>query len=703
MKISSLPLLGSSLMMLSLQIATAAEPFDPLAKTATFAPSVTFSESHADSLFTEVDRSDPEAPFVTRTVVSSQSISATIVANITGIVLADLDETTHFSITLGNLNIGGTLGDDQTYTKGKTSIFIPAGGFDENNKPIGSQGARLSWTATKLTVTLTGSTASGMPGSVEMDNWNTVPDPNAAIRVISKVSVDFGTINGAERNLYIAGKSSVTHKRFGSEEAGTLEEFDLISVSLTGSCEYAAPSTTVKSPVKGASVGPSTTITGSASDGHGIEKVEYALNPADADPVWSPVTTTTFPVVDEGTVPPWGKTTVSWTIALNNLPKGTSTIWIRCRDISENLSPVAVTTVVNPIAPALQSRWDGLLVPTELNPIRGALTLSVFANGGFTGKLMLENGPISLSGTMKQDGTLRQVIKRLGQPDLTLTGDLLGAETNPGGLVIAGTLHNAAGEGAAFQLFRSPYSAIAQASASLAGRFHVKIDPPASPVMGYSFVIATTNRAGVATATLRMADGQSATWSGVLGVDGQLPVFVPLYSTIYKTKGSVSSLLKVDSTNRTIPATTARWFRPLGASDAQFPPGYNLTLNASGAAYTTTLPPATRVMSLSAGAGNAVAKMQGEAVTGILTKTFTVNANNSTTPVLPNPNNLIIAAIPVSTGQGAGSFNLPGTTTSAAITFLIVGNEAFGYYIAPATPGNVNKRFGQVTLGSPAS
>lgn len=107
MKLSSLPLLGFGLLLLSLHTAPAAEPFDPLAKTATFAPSVSFTESHSDRIVTTVDRSDPEFPFVTREVVSSQSISATVVANITGIVLADLDETTHFSITLGSLNAAG--------------------------------------------------------------------------------------------------------------------------------------------------------------------------------------------------------------------------------------------------------------------------------------------------------------------------------------------------------------------------------------------------------------------------------------------------------------------------------------------------------------------------------------------------------------------------------------------------------------------
>lgn len=682
--------LSIGVLALMTQVAFAASPLDPLAAIPGFTPTVSFSESHSDRLVTTVDRSDPEFPFVFREVVSSESISVTVVANITGIDLAALNGTTAFSLELGGLSVSGTLGDDPRYAPGKTSIFIPALGFDDNDKPIGKNGTKLSWTATRLTLTVTGSTATEMPGTVELDNWSTNTE-SSPVRVISTVSLQFGPLNAPGRNVYITGNCSAVHRAFGSEDEG-FEEFDLVSVSLAGGCEFSLPVITITSPAQGAAVGAATNITGKTSDGHGIAGVEYSLNPEGPDPVWFPATTLTLPEPSE-TAPPWGKTNATWTIALSNLPKGTSTVWIRSGDISRNYSAVAVLSVVNPLASLLQSRWDGLLNPTPLSPIRGALSFSVTSAGGFTGKIFLETGPLPLTGVMKTDGTMNMVIKRLGHPDLTLVGSLLGAETHPGGLYIDGAVENAAGNGASFRAFRSPYSKTQLANANLAGRFHVKVDPPADPLLGYSYLIATTQTNGTTTVTGRMADGQAITWTGVLGVNGQLPVFVPLYTTIYKTKGSISSLLTIDGPSRSVPETIVHWFRPLGASDLQFPTGYDVTVFAEGKAYTP--PPAgTRVMGLPAGVGNATVVMGGDGITTDLVKAFTVNANNSTAVVLPNPNSVTMANIPAATGMGTGSFKLPGTTTSAAINYLIVGNVAYGHYSAAAAPGTVNKRFG---------
>lgn len=665
-----------------------AQGLDPLARTATFTPTVSFTESHSESVVTIVDNSDPDFPMTTRAVRATESISATVVANITGIDLASLNASTAFSLDLGNLSIAGTLGDDPNYTPGKTSIWIPV--FDpDTGKAIGTYGVRLSWTSTRLTMTVTGASPLAMPGTVEMGNWSTA---EPAIRVIDIVSLRFGPFIAPDRNVYVTGKCSVTTKSFTTPEP---ESFDLVSVSLSGSCEYTAPVTTLTSPASGSTTGASVTVTGKATDAYGINSIEYALNPSSSSPTWTTITAVNIP-------PPaalWGSTTATWSLDLAGLVPGTNTLWVRSIDISGNISSTLAATFINPMPSTVLGRWDAVMTPTATSPVRGAVTFSCTANGYHTGKLYLETGTINFTGYTDSSSHIRQTIRRLGYPDLTLTADVLSA-TSTG--IMTGTLEDAGGNGATFAAHASPYSTTALASVDLAGRFHVKVDPPSTLTMGYSYLVITTARNGTVSISGRMADSTPITWSGVLGTAGQIPFFAPLYTTMYLTRGSVACPLKIDAPTHTIPAATLEWTRPLGATDKQFPPGFSLSLSASGSLYSV---PAsgTRVMSLPAGAGNAVATLTGEGVTGTLTQRFTVNATNVTAPFLPNPIGLSMGTMPRTTGLGTGSFKLPGTTTSSAINYLIIGNQAFGHSIAPALPGTVNKRFGTVTLGTPAS
>ncbi|MBL9146494.1 MAG: hypothetical protein JNM99_22630 [Verrucomicrobiaceae bacterium] len=672
-----------SLIVVSLSTYIAAQGLDPLARTSTFTPTVSFIESHSEYVITTVDNTDPEFPMIWREIGANESISVTVIANITGINLASLTASTPFSLTLGDLSIYGTLGDDPLYAPGKTTISLPAINM-ETGKPIGTYGVRLSWSSTRLVITVTGASPLAMPGTVEMANWATT---NPSIRVIRKVSLEFGPFTAPDRNVYVSGKCTVTTKSYTTPEPQTL---DLVTTSLSGSCEYGVPTNTVTSPLSGSVTGPNATIIGKAIDSFGISTVEYAVNPSSSTTNWTPATSVSIP-------PPaalWGTTSASWSISLTGLVPGTNTLWVRSTDISGNTSITTAATFVNPLPTPVLGRWDAVMTPTNVSPVRGAVTFSCTANGYHTGKLYLETSTISFTGYTDSSSRIQQTIRRLGYPDLTLTADVLSAN---GTGVMTGTLADASGNGATFAAHASPYSPTTLSSVDLAGRFHVKVDPPTSVTMGYSYLVVTTTRTGTVTVSGRMADSTPITWSGVLGTTGEIPMFAPIYTTMYLTRGSVACLLKIDAPTHSIPTSTLKWTRPLGATDKQFPPGYSLALPASGSLFDVA-PLGIRVMGLPSGAGNALATITGEDVTGTLEQRFTVNTTNTTSPFLPNPIGLSMVAIPRTTGLGVGSFRMPGTTTTAAINYLIVNNQAFGHYVAPALPGTVNKRFGTVTL-----
>ena len=660
---------------------------EPLELTSNFIPALTFSETHTDKVVKTIDPLDHTN--ITYSVEASLSTSASVTANITGTVLSSIDGTTPFALNIGGAQIGFNLGDIPTYQKGQTTAFFCWNGWSPApaNKPLGTGGVKLTWTATKLTVTVTMGNETTRPTPIGTEAFVGVGTTPGTFAIKDSLTADitFGGISTTvPRNVYVTGSYTVTHVLSGPADNPTYE-FDLYTVTESGAANYTRPTVALTSPKQGASVGASVDVSGTASDAKGLSGVEWTTDLNGAWAATDQFSLSTYP--SDGL---WGTTSAIWTVSLTSLPHGTNSLWVRSIDDSGNTSVPLLITLVYPMPIFLSGRWDTLLVPDAVNGLRGAINFTFASNGSFTGTLVQEGGSYPFSGFLTANETLNVSI---GRGTLLAPVNLLGsiATFSPTGLgtaVITGHLEVAGSSVATFSAYRSPWSATNLADPTWAGSFHVQV--AASAPLGNSYAVVTTARSGTASAAFVLADGSSVTWSGVMGASGQLPAF----GLLYGGKGSVSVPMVVDGGSRSIDPTSVIWVRPPAFTDKQFPAGFALNLAASGSAYTAPSPASTRVMGLAAGTLNATASWNGDGVTPGLSQTFTVNAGNTLTmPVNANALQLSLAA---STGLWTGSFKIPTTTVLSACKLLIVDKEAYGYWVAPAPTGSVVKRFGVV-------
>lgn len=685
---------------------------DPLATVPGFTPAFTLTESIKDSIKTTTEPGfDGEPPTVFREVVIADTSTVSITANITGIDLASIGPATMFEVMVGALSVSGALGDDPTYTDAnkatKRSIFIPGRHNPETGAVVGSTGVKLSWTATRLTVSISRSNLDDTdPGSAAAIAHAGIPEAgtSAPIKEIIPVTVSFAGFQSAPRHGFIQGSTSVRKQTFGSELAGNYEEFFLNTVSVTGAFDTTVPTATITAPANNSSPGGSFTITGKASDGHGIETIEYATDPATTAP-WTPITNISDLPPALGTAL-WGTTNKQWTFSLTGQPFGTNKFWVRTVDTSGNRSTYATVALINPMPALLTGRWDGLVTPTPTGR-QGYLTFTCDVKGALSGKLTLEGTAAALPvvGTWS-GGSINAKAMNGTKTEFLLTGTV--NSTSPANAAAALLSFNLAkpaavatdppvpsGNGTAF---RCPFSATNKlpklpTPAPALGRFNLSIAPGngiTSPSgCGYfSMVVADT---GVVTIAGKTADGLLFTMTSALGAGGQVPVFIPLYDS----KGSLSAQEVIDMTLGTIADITATWNRPLSFKDKQFPSGFSVTPMTHGERY---VAPAAnvRVLGLIAASPNASAEWIGDSVPVLQTQAVEVSKTNTVAAV--GGNVAFKANITSGTGIIAGSFTLPGSKVATPWSALIVGNQADGHYIALPVAPSVLNRFGKMSF-----
>ena len=659
---------------------------EPLSLTNSFVPSITFTETHVDSVVKTVDPLD--STNVSFDVAASRVTTATIIANITGVDLASIDETTSFALNLGACQISFTLGEIQTYMKGQTTAFYCWNGWDSKKKPLGTGGVHLTWTASKLTVTVTMGNEISRPSPIGTDPFVGAGTTMGTFPIKDTLTADiaFGSVStSVARPVQFTGTYRVNHVIKGPVDS-PLYEFDLYTVNETGSADYTRPSVALTAPRQGALIGDSVDVTGTAADAKGLSGLEWS---SDLSPDWTATDQFSFSSTPADGL--WGPTTAVWTVSLTNLPHGTRNVYVRSVDDSGNTSLPLTITLVRPLPVVLNGRWDALLLPEAVNGMQGALNFTFAANGNYSGSLVTENGTFPISGSLKSDETLATSVKRtVALGSVELAGAI--ASFTPAGESVAsivGSLRVGGTTVATFSAVRSPWTTTKLAAANLAGLFHVKIAAASAPV-GENYAIVTTARTGAATAAFSMADGSVVTWSGFMGAAGQLPAFALMYAG----KGSVSSPMTINGGARSVDATTVTWNRPAAVADKQFLAGFHYAgLAASGAAYLAPVPITARVMGLGATPPNATATWSGDNVPSH-TLPFTVNVGNTTAIV--SPVDALKLTVTASSGLWAGSFKIPGTAILSTCKLLIVGNEAVGQWLAPAPVGSLQKRYGVI-------
>jgi hypothetical protein len=203
-------------------------------------------------------------------------------------------------------------------------------------------------------------------------------------------------------------------------------------------------------------------------------------------------------------------------------------------------------------------------------------------------------------------------------------------------------------------------------------------------VVGTSVFSVNIAASGGVRVTGKLADGTAVSWSGVLGAGGQ----VPFYNSLYGGKGFIVARIGVDGEGCS--ADIASWSRPANYGKG-FADGFNLgSLSLQGQRY---VAPAKGAMplDLAADSNNAFLEIDGCAAVGTW---CTVDSRGRVSFDAPPPG--LKTLINLATGTVTGSVKLTyGSNKIVPFFGLVIGNEAFGYYVtsnlnAPATFGSMH-------------
>ncbi len=165
---------------------------------------------------------------------------------------------------------------------------------------------------------------------------------------------------------------------------------------------------------------------------------------------------------------------------------------------------------------------------------------------------------------------------------------------------------------------------------------------------------------------------------------------MPFFVSLYGNKGYFYTFQQVDMESGEFPAAEVVWSRPMDLADKQFPDGIDMFVNTSVARYTAPLKN-TRILGLSD--ANALAWWIGDGVDEGVEQALLVSLSNVITPNGASP--AFKATFAAKTGIITGSFMLPTTPAAkASYSAIIVGDQVFGHYIAPAPVGATQKRYG---------
>lgn len=260
-KISTALLLVSSVF-IQTHVGLADAPENTLATATGFTPTIICSDKYGEKILTtraERIPGEPAEPPLREVIQKPQKIAAKVVANIDGFDFAEIGDDLEIGIAVGNFSFNATLAESKEAAKnggtfptnGKKATFPLIGFIDKPNgdtieKLVGR--VVVSWTPTRLTVKVACSNivSAGLAEIAAGDYIGLYVDeselgnkpsgravfsdePNAA-------SVTFGSAAG-EQGVLLKGVSKTAYKKFGSEAQGTLEDFFLQAVSLSGKAD----------------------------------------------------------------------------------------------------------------------------------------------------------------------------------------------------------------------------------------------------------------------------------------------------------------------------------------------------------------------------------------------------------------------------------------------------------------------------------
>lgn len=638
-----------------------------------------------------------------------------------GVLPIDLDfinVATTIKLQIGGYSYDGTLADDPNIAVNlnKRSVFIPANVNPATNKPIGTNGLKVSWTSTKVTFTvlrsLTDQTDNGSPLAKSLLQIAQSVGTTSTVLDQLPITLEFSDIKGAARIDYVDDGNGgfngevikrpcyIKGTRVAAAKVVSGQTYNLNTITLTGVIDRAIPTLTVIVPNGGVTDATGAiTLTGKVTDGYGIDYVgipDY-FNPLTfIEEDIAATITQTIKGPPQGAATTWhGATEKNWSLAFTNLPYGRNNLGIVVRDKSGNYKYISAI-VTRKLPSKLVGRWDALL--NESSSADGYMTFNVTDTGVISGSIRLNETSAATSFTGAWSGERFDVW--VPKADGAISGELLSPETLSTqtesqlrmSLYMDEGINGGVAQGEAY---RTPFTSknVLPADSPFLGAFNGKLAGLAASYGGNGHFSIVTSNAGLNTISGRLSDGTAFTASSAVGAAGQ----VSFFTSLYRNKGFL--LTKQLRTNGDFVDDVhwVFWKRPAAYTDKQFPDGFHDVLTPLIRRYTAPLANE-RILGLTN--SDLGARWWGDDVYPEELNLLVSTANRVT---VKGSASAFKATIATKTGLVTGSCPLPTTVPLATATYsaLIVGNQITGHYISPAPKGSVLKRFGFIEMKAP--
>jgi len=351
--------------------------------------------------------------------------------------------------------------------------------------------------------------------------------------------------------------------------------------------------------------------------------------------------------------------------------------------MSSNLTVVA-NFVPNPF-PGLKGTYNGLFHPATSDPPHeqsGYFTLAVTDKGTYSGKLLLNGGAFSFSGTLGLDLSAHKTVLRKGTNEINVSLQLTSGLDQ-----VAGYVSNALWVSDLFG-YRAGFNATNPATNQL-GKYTMLLsgsdDPTTSP-MGLGCAAIAVASSGAVTLKGTLADGTASAQKGTLAANGQLPVYVNLY----RGKGSVFGWLTFTNTATNDIPGLLLWTKKNSVLGNSHPGGFTNELLALSSRYAA---PAKGSSVL--GFSNSVAILEGGNLAGTTTNDVFLSMLNKITITSTNANKVALS-ITTSSGLLSGSFINPQTLKKTTIKGAVLQKQDLGGGFFLGT-----NQSGRVFLGRP--
>jgi len=343
--------------------------------------------------------------------------------------------------------------------------------------------------------------------------------------------------------------------------------------------------------------------------------------------------------------------------------------------------------VPNPFT-AVAGVYNGLFSPTNgvTNESSGFFTATIpsSSRGAYSARLLLDGGTYPFSGTFGLSGSTQQTVARSGQAPVTI--DLqINLATNDDQMTGSVNNYSSNGWNSQLQAWRAAFNESTGTSPNYAGRYTLVIPPgsnaPSGGPGGYGYATLTNNLAGHVVLNGRLGDGTAINQAVPVATNGNIPLYVSLYSR----KGSLMGWLTLtnnpsNTPPQTILGTNLTWTKLSSHSGTLYSGGFtNTNITVLGSLYT----PGAGISVLTNGT---LTISNGDLAAPLMYSNLTIVDNKV---VSPDPG--ISGNVIPGTGVLTLTFRIPGASADTAARGVLLQTNAqtnaAGWFLGPNQSG----------------